>query len=219
VGKVRRGLSGIGSVTWRLGAVLAAAFALGSCSGTGLRSVGATPDQVLAVAPPEPQAPAQEALAGPASLTPETTASVPARSAPLAIVEEPAAPAPLLETARPGGTPLKVTGAELPVQPKSTVYLPEPAMGANREAAVGEMRAKSAASGKNKPNVFAVRESVAEPVTKEEEEAMKAELAQAQARNEAGVSPEEANAKAQGSGRLLKRARSHYDEAISSIED
>jgi len=96
---------------------------------------------------------------------------------------------------------------------------PPPPVAASKAEAIAQMRSKAAASGANKPNIFA---PVAEPpdrMSAEDKAASRAELEAAAARNRALLADDAANARAAEVKRLQTKAQSHYEEALKEIEN
>jgi hypothetical protein len=95
---------------------------------------------------------------------------------------------------------------------------PSPQLAATRPEAVTEIRAKAAATGKNKPNVFDIPQPSSGRMTKEEIDAARAELAAAAARNDQAL-PADGNAKSASAAALKKKAQTHYNSAVAEIEN
>lgn len=119
------------------------------------------------------------------------------------------------------GTPLNLTGAPAvpDVEPVAIEIPPSPQMASNRQQAVGEIRAKAAATGKNPPNLFAPLPDSTSRMSLAQQEQSRIELQAAAAANAAMLSPGEAEAKAAAARKLKRRAQSHYGEAVKAIEN
>ena len=91
-------------------------------------------------------------------------------------------------------------------------------MGASREAALRDIRAKAAATGEEPPDVFDIPVSTTMPADEEETERTTRELEAAAAGNKGVVSDEELKRRKKSLEWLRRRARSHYDDALSLIE-
>jgi hypothetical protein len=104
-----------------------------------------------------------------------------------------------------------------------TAFIPDPVpaapdMTTDRDAAVGQIRAKAQMLDDEKPNVFDRAASSVQPLTKAEQEQLKTELASTAARNRKAIAAGEAERQAEEIRRLRQRAQSHYDDTIDQIE-
>ncbi len=119
------------------------------------------------------------------------------------------------------GTPLNLTvdaaSNSAPLTP--AVVPPMPQMANTRPLAVGEIRAKAAATGNIKPDVFDVPKSSPNRMTAAEQSASRAQMQEAAARNAAILSSGEAEAKANSAKKLKQKAQTHYDAALQEIEN
>jgi hypothetical protein len=95
---------------------------------------------------------------------------------------------------------------------------PAPELGANREQAIGQIRQKASGAGKTKPDVFQPRYASAAQLSAAEQAALEAEMARDVAATQGGISAKEAAAREAAALRLKRRAATHYNEALSSIE-
>ncbi len=98
-------------------------------------------------------------------------------------------------------------------------FVPQPEMGETRDVAIRQMREKAAGANKTAPNVFDIPESRLKELSPEEREALRRRLEAAADENAASVTEEEALRRQQDTERMLRKARTHYNDALSSIEN
>ncbi|MEC9343967.1 MAG: hypothetical protein VYD64_08985 [Pseudomonadota bacterium] len=226
---------------------LAAMAALAGCNGSALelRGVGTPTRQTVATMPQEPQvvtsgfedvaatAPDQTGIAQPqalAAVPPQAgqppTGQSPTTQSPTALSPTAQSPTAQSPAAQPPAAPPPATAARVaappPAGPEPVTAQPvvaRPEMGKSREVAVREMREKAAAATKAPPNVFDMPESRATPLTEEEREALLRRLEATADQNAANISEEEAARRQEATKALLRKAGSHYNDALSSIEN
>ncbi|GIL00343.1 MAG: hypothetical protein BroJett030_02420 [Alphaproteobacteria bacterium] len=204
-------------------ALVAAALVAAGCTGTtsalrgvdapraaSVAAVEAEPVPVLAAAPDE--APAQAAAPDTGVPTVIFAETVPATN----VGAADSGVDPAFAVAEPDAGPAPVMGSRPFLDAPAP---PAPDMGASRDVAVREMRAKGEQSGRNRPHAFTTRQALAEPVPKEEIDELAAEMTAAAARAQAEISDEEAQAVAARRKSLRERAARHYRDALSSIEN
>lgn len=219
-----------------------AAFALAGCSLSGLRGVGTPSRQTVSEAPPAPQivtsefneadsTPAGQELAADGAPQPLPQAQ-PGQPATVAVAQPAPQPQsqPVAQTqprppARPAiqpqTSPNTVTTLQSVAPPPlaSDRFVPQPEMGDTRDVAIRQMREKAAGANKAPPNVFDIPQSRLQELSPEERESLRRRLEAAADENAASVTEEEALRRQQDTERMLRKARTHYKDALSSIEN
>lgn len=174
-----------------------------------LQTAGAAENAPVIVRNDVPEA--APARAKPIDLGPETVAS---EAKPQYTTSQPQALA-LTDPENSSGEPQAANGEPLADQP---VIPPEPELGDSRDEGVRDIRTKGEASGKVKPNVFTTRQPQAQPIPKNVQERLKADLAAAAAENQSEFGADIDAANEELRKRLQRRAATHYKDALSSIE-
>lgn len=95
---------------------------------------------------------------------------------------------------------------------------PMPEMGANRDAAVAEIRRKAEGTGHARPDVFRQPVASAKQLTAADLKKLEEELAAKEKEVDGKVSPEEIAALRAELERLRRRAAAHYQESLNRIE-
>jgi hypothetical protein len=206
-------------------------FTLAGCTGTGLglRGVGAPPRQDLAASEPPPQVVTSD-FAGPDSTvpreamaldgTPQALTPVPAGTPHQSPVQQTASTRP---ATRPAPRPVAQQTATtlqsvVPPPAASDRFTPQPEMANSREAAIRQMREKAAATEKKPPNIFDIPQSRSAPLDENELQQLRRRMEAAADENAANVTAEEAEQRQESTKRLLRKAGTHYKDALSSIE-
>jgi hypothetical protein len=96
---------------------------------------------------------------------------------------------------------------------------PAPEMAKTRAEAIEQIREKAANTGKNKPNIFDVKQSSVPRKTTEEQAEVAAEMEALAARNATILSADDAAAKAAEAKKLKLKAKTHYEQALENIEN
>ena len=91
-------------------------------------------------------------------------------------------------------------------------------MGGSREAAIRQMREKAAGATATPPNVFDIPQSHLQELKDADREELRRRLEAEAAQNDSNVSEEEALQRQRDTELLLRKARSHYKDAVNSIE-
>lgn len=96
---------------------------------------------------------------------------------------------------------------------------PAPEMAKTRAEAIEQIREKAANTGKNKPNIFDVKQSAIPRMTIEEKAEVAAEMKALAARNATILNGNDAAAKAAEAKKLKLKAKTHYEQALEKIEN
>lgn len=128
----------------------------------------------------------------------------------------PLSPAPQIAVSQ---APLPAPAAVEPVALAAEPVPPPPPVAASKAEAIAQMRGKAAATGANKPNIFAPIIEPADRMSAEDKAASRAELEAVAARNRALLANDQANARAAEVRRLQTKAKSHYEDALKEIEN
>jgi hypothetical protein len=96
---------------------------------------------------------------------------------------------------------------------------PQPDMAKTRAEAIEQIREKATNTGKNKPNIFEVKQSSVPRLTTEEQAEVSAELEALAERNASILGGDDAAAKAAEAKKLKLKAQTHYDQALEKIEN